>query len=57
MAGHITANVIDLTPHLAKRAQVRHLSADPNRSEVSAVIPLPLGRASRNNLPPLPPAA
>jgi hypothetical protein len=58
MAGLASTNVIDLTPHLAKRALTRSAHhAVPNRNEMSAVIPLPLGRGSLHLLPPLPPAA
>jgi hypothetical protein len=56
MAGHRSTNVIDLTPHLAKRARDGRTS-NPDHNELSAVIPLPLGRASMRLLPPLPPAA
>jgi hypothetical protein len=54
MAAHRQSNVIDLTPHLARRPSNL---IELRRPEVSAVIPLPLGRSAVRPLPPLPPAA
>jgi hypothetical protein len=57
MAAHRQSNVIDLTPHLAARCRALGNLIELRRPEVSAVIPLPLGRSAIRPLPPLPPAA